>query len=276
MKKIRLLLLLTLGLGGVVLSGPAQQSQNQLDVAFAFSDGTGTRLLAVDDSANPQHLANAIFPGGIIQNVKFLRRQQRAVDWNGRQTAHNFDRTPGLLFEIENGKAPSRRESGIGESCLLVSKRFLQDRRQLPVKSEPGIPASSEVIRRIEKSKGKSIDWAKSIANIGDGRDLLLVRFVPEGEKAVLASLVLVTADSLSFDDHEAKFDKDAKAFVWRVDTDGIDPESFHVLAAFEGKQGIEIGILWNAFEGQNFFILRSQESILRPVYTSYRYWTPI
>lgn len=276
MKKIQLLSLLTLGLCCTVPPGPAQQSQKQFDVAFAFSDGTGTRLLSADDPANPQDLTNGIFPGGIIKNVKFLRRQQGAADWNGRQTARDFDRSPGFLFEIENGIAPRRQETDLGESCLLVSKHFLQGRQQLPVKPEPGLPVSSEVIRRIEKSKGKSAEWAKSIAKLGDGRDLLLVRFVPEGEKICLASLVLVTADSLSFDDHEGKLDKNAKAFRWRVDTDGINPEDFHVLAAFEGGQGIEMALIWHAFEGQSFFILRSQGSILCPIYTSYRYCAPI
>ena len=276
MNKIRLLSVLTLGLFCVVFTGAAQKDQNQSDMAFAFGDETGTRLLSVDDITNPQYLAYAIFSGGIIENAKFMRRQERAADWNGRQIAKYFDCCPGVLFEIEKGKIPDRQQPGIGESCLLVSKQFLQNRREVAIKSEPGISASNDVIRRIERSKGKNVEWAKTIARIGSDRDLLLVRFVPDDEKVCLASLVLVAADSLSFDDHEAKFDRDAKAFIWRVDTDGIDPESFHVLAAFDGKQGIEIAVLWNAFEGQNFFMLRPQGPILRQIYSSYRYWTPV
>jgi hypothetical protein len=66
------------------------------------------------------------------------------------------------------------------------------------------------------------------------------------------------------------------KKFVWRVDTEGIDAGSFHVLAAFEGKEGIEIAVLWDGFEGQSFSLLRSDEAVLRRIYGSYRYWAPL
>ena len=275
MKKSRLLPLLGLSLSCTCLPGQAWQNQNPLEVAFAFSDFTGARLLSVDTPVNSAALVKAVFPGELILNVKFLSRQQSAADWNGRHTARYFDQSAGFLFQIEGGKAPRGEESYIGEGCLLVAEQFLRERKQLSVKHDPAIHASDEVLRRVEQAKGKKAAWGRSIARIGATRELILVQFVPEG-KMCLASLVLVTPDSLSFDDHAAKYDDYIKGFVWRADTDGINAESFHVLAAFEGKQGIDIAVLWDAFEGQNLYLLRSESAVLRPLYRSARYWAPI
>ena len=275
MRRALLLLLLGLSLSCICLPSPAWQDQNPLGMAFAYSDLTGARLLSVDTPVNSAALVKAVFAEGLTLNVKFLRQQKSAANWNGRQTARDFDQSAGSLFQVEGGKTIMGKEASIGEECLLVTEQFLRERKRLSVRSDPTIHTSNAVLRRVERAKGKKVSWEGSIARIGATGELILVRFIPDG-KTCLASLVLVTPDSIAFDDYEAKYDADVKGFVWRVDTDGIDAESFHVLAAFEGKQGIEIAVLWDASEGQDLYLLRSEGAALRPLFRSYRYCAPI
>jgi hypothetical protein len=151
----------------------------------------------------------------------------------------------------------------------------MRTRKLATVEPDLSIRISKDLLRRIELAKGKKVAWQKSIAKIGANRQLVLVQFDPE-EKKCLASLVLIEQDFLSFDDYEAQYDDDAKGFVWRVDTPGMDAASFRVLAAFDGNNGIEIVVLWNGYEGQNLYLMRRESTALRHLYKSYRYWPPI
>ena len=273
MSKIRLILLIGFGCCCTGSLGTDRQDQNALEVAFAFSDVTGTRLLSVGTPADPGALSKGIFPGGRVVNAKFQSRQQQAPEWNGRQIARNFDSSPGSVFQIQGSGAISKEVPHIGEACLLMTEPFLRERKLLNVRAAPSAKISPDLLRRVERAKGKKAAWGNSIARLGSTRELILVQFVPEG-KSCLASLVLVAPDSLSFDDHMASYDERVKDYVWRVDTPG--PGSFHVLAAFDAKEGIEIAILWDGFEGQNLYLLRPEGAILRPIFRSYRYWAPI
>ena len=277
MKRTWLISLLILSWCCTWLFGTGRQQQHTLEVAFAFSDITGKRLLTADTPTEAAALVKGIFSQGLVLNTRFLKQQKPASDWNGRQTARNFDQSAGSLYQVEGKKVPELEAPyiGIGSACLLVTESFFRERKLLDVKHDPSIQSSKDLLRRVEQERGKKAAWGKSIARIGAARDLILVQFVP-AENRCLASIVLVAPDSLSFDDHEAKYDDRVKGFIWRVDTDGINSESFHVLAAFEGKEGIEIALLWDAFEGQNLFLLRSEGAMLRRLYAAYRYWAPM
>ena len=89
----------------LVLHLPAQRSS-----AESGHPGSGfrierTKLLSVDTPVNSGALTKAIFPGGFVLSTKYLGEQKRASDWNGRQTARDFDKSAGSLFQIEGGKA---------------------------------------------------------------------------------------------------------------------------------------------------------------------------
>jgi hypothetical protein len=274
-KRTCLVLLLSIGWFCTYMLSAVQQNQDTQEVAFAFSNVARTKLLSVDTPINSGALTKAIFPGGFVLSTKFLGEQKRASVWNGRQIARDFDNSAGALFQIEGGKAPAREQLYIGEGCLLVTESFLRARRMLTIKHDLSAQISRDLVRRIEQAKGKKAAWGKSIAKIGANRQLILVQFDAEGKRC-FASLVLVEPDSLSFDDYEAKYDDYTKGYVWRVDTPGIDTTSFHVLAAFDRKDGIEIAVLWDGYEGQNLFLLRREGATFRHLYNSYRYWAPI
>jgi hypothetical protein len=274
-KRTYLVSLLSIGWFCTILLSAVQQNQSTQEVAFAFSNVARTKLLSVDTPTNSGALTKAIFPGGFVLSTKFLGEQKRASDWNGRQIAQDFDKGAGALFQIEGGKAPAREQLYFGEGCLLVTESFFHGRKMLTVKHDLSAQISRDLIRRVEGVKGKKAAWGKSIAEIGAVRQLFLVQFDAD-EKSCLASLVLVEPDSLSFDDYEAQYDDHTKGYVWRVDTPGIDPASFHVLAAFDRKDGIEVAVLWDGYEGQNLYLLRREGATLSHLFNAYRYWAPI
>jgi hypothetical protein len=275
LKRKRLTSLLILTWCCAWLFGVQQNSVNKLDVVFGFSDITGKRIISVDTPAHPEALTKCIFQPGVVFGAKFLGQQKPASDWNGRQTARDFDKVPGSVYQIERGPAPRGDESHIGEPCLLVTAEYMSQRELLEIKPGPSTQSIENLLRRIERARGKKAAWAKSIARIGPLHELILVQFFPEGQKCI-ASLVLAAQDFLSFDDLEARYDSSAKNFFWRADTDGINSESFHVLAASQAKEGLEIAVLWDAFEGQDLLLLKPEGAVLHRLFVSYRYWAPI
>jgi hypothetical protein len=275
MKRIGLISLLCLASLSAYLFSTDQQNKDALGVSFAFSDVSGTKLLSVETPADSASFINAIFQGGFILKTNFLGLQKQAPDWDGRHIARSFQKSPGALFQIQDGRAPARNDPLLGEGCLLVTEPFLRARELVTIEPDQSFRISKDLIRKIELMKGKTVAWQKSIAKIGANRQLILVQFDPEGKKC-LADLVLVEPGFLSFDDYAANYDDGVKGFVWRVDVDGIDAASFRVLAAFKGKDGIEIALLWDGFEGQNLYVMKREGAVLRHIYESYRYWTPI
>jgi hypothetical protein len=253
----------------------AEQAPAPSELAFAFSDSAGVRLLSVDRPDNPAAIVKVVCPGGSIRNVKYLGQQKDGPKSNHRQTAANFDQCEGSLYQVEGGRIPAVDEPMVGIPCLLVTDAFLRVRKTLPVVLDRRSAAPSEFLRRVEQARHKTLLWGRPIAGVGTTHELSLVQFVPEG-KTCLASLVLGGSKDQSFHDYEAKYDDSLKQCVWRVDTEGISPESFHVLAAWRGKEGIEIVVLWDAAEGQNLFLMRAEGAILRNLHQSYRYWAPI
>ena len=250
-------------------ANPLQSKQIQ-DVAFAFSDSTGTKFLSVDTTDKPTRLSKAICSQGPLLNIRFLGLQKKSSDWNGRQTAYNFDKTEGALFSILGERLSVKAASG--ESCLLVTEQFLSARRRLPVTVlDVPTPISVGLLRRIEQVRKKKALWGKLIGKI-DRNSLVVVQFAPESRKSI-ASLVFLGPDFTSFNDHEANYDENAKDFVWRVDVPGVNPADFYIVAAFEGGMGAEIVVLWDGYEGQNLFLLRRNGVVLRSLYHSYRYW---
>ena len=275
LKSRRLISLLILTLCCAWLLCAQGASVNQREVAFAFSDIAGKRVISVETQAHPEVLDKCVFQSGLVFNARFQASQKPAPDWNGRQTARYFDKNPGSVYQIERRQARRRDESYSGEPCLLVTAGYLRQRKLLEVRPASSTRISENLLGRIERVREKKATWAKSIARIGPAHELILLQFVPEGQTC-LASLVLAAQDSLSFDDLEAKYDSSTKSFVWRVDTDGIDAESFHVLAALQTKEGIEIAVLWDASEGQDLFLLKPEGAVLHQLFMSYRYWAPI
>jgi hypothetical protein len=253
----------------------ARQAAVAPEIAFAFSDSAGRRLLSVDKLENPARMTKVVGPGGSVLNVKYLGQPKEGPKSTHRQTAANFDQWGGSLYQIDGGRIPVGDEPMAGTPCLLVTDDFLRARKVLPIIAGRGGAVPSGFMQHVEQAKHKKPVKGDRIAGIGTAHELNLVQFVPEG-KTCLASLVLAGAEILSFDDHEAKYDDFLKQYVWRVDTEGISPESFHVLAAWEAKNGIELVVLWDAAEGQNLHLLRSEGPVLRNLYHAYRYWAPV
>jgi hypothetical protein len=170
MKRIGLISLLCLASLSTYLLSTDQQNKDALGVSFAFSDVTGTKLLSVETPANSASFIKAMFQEGLILNTNYLGLQKQAPDWDGRQIARSFQKSPGALFQIQDGRAPAGNDPLLGEGCLLVTEPFLHARELVAVEPDQTFQISIDLIRKIELMKGKKVAWQKSIAKIGANR----------------------------------------------------------------------------------------------------------
>ena len=198
--------------------------------------------------------------------MRWIRRQPAAPGDTGRQTAANFDRSPGDVFRL------SGRKVSPDEACLLVDDTFSRPLRPLLASRSPCDAPTRE---RLAAARERAVTGCWGLATEGGGR-VVLAEFAPQG-KDLLASVVLMKeAEEPAFYDYPATRDED-RISCWRVD-DGcrLEPAAIRILFAYRrGGDGWGLAVAWDGAEGQALDLLEQGDSGFRKVLDGHRYWAP-
>jgi hypothetical protein len=267
-------------------------------IAFAYANSAGTRLLALqrDDDFKPTFLGTAICSESREAPVRYLQFQKKTARDNGRQSTGNFSNDEGHLFEVLS--APIEP----GDTCLLVPSEFLKnapiirneftkaerdarEKKYIEMDEEafarnpelflPSGDFARAAIRRIEEAKGWKVRQYWPLHRWGGTQEVAMVEFQPAGD-SLLASLVLVAPDGLSFFDMPAKRDENGIS-CWRVD-DGcaLHLPQMSIPAVFRAPDAPLILFGWWGAEGHSITLFQPKEGKLIDVKNGYRYHAPI
>ena len=274
-------LLLVVLLGTVQAAVPAGTRIDPANVAFGYTDQTGTRLLVLAlednvslDATKARQLVAAVCAEGQVLPIQYLSMQVGSAGGNGRQGARNFAHESGPLFEITTGHAAA------SDTCMLVPADYIAAfpivPNELPM-TERGTPANASRQAVIEKAKGRSVKFYWPLFRSAPAQQVAAVEFAPEGD-SLLGAVVLVESAHLSFMDMPASIKKGEKdGGCWRVDDEchfGADGMKVQAVLGSPGRQLIFITL--DGAEGKLILLLLAQDGVLVKLKNAYRYQAPI
>ena len=249
---------------------PGQLQSSQL--MFGYLDAAGSRILAADPEGKQQtpreQFIQAVIAPGELADIRFTKHQARSDQDSGRQIRYNFDHDEGDLFRLSSPVTPADPDTGVvlAQKDAFAGHDFLQVEH-----AEGSLP--KEAAARIKQAKGRNIHSQGLIGQIAPDVQLGIVQYDKDGGKP-LASLVLITPDTLLFRDFEGTDDPGS---TWRVDDGGqMDPQLFHVLFVTRSGPGYTLGYEWWGSEGSNLAVLQQDGGAFRVVQEGGRYTAPM
>lgn len=259
--------------GSLLLSPPAFADDENGATgygAFAFSDSSGTRVLALGTLKHPEKIHTLVTPTGQELPVRFEASQPESPQSTGRQTYWNFDNTRGQRFRIENGVLPEGDVGFLATDSLLSVGQPMELFGESPETGD----LSPRRDRALEEALGRKILRSWNLASFDSG-SVRLYEFVTKGTSH-LGTLVLYDGSKAIRSDIEAQSPDSTE--VWREGDDGhIDGEAIKVLFIIKGKAGIFMADSWGAEEGEDLTLLRCPPggTTFENDATAYRYWYP-
>ncbi|WP_334071329.1 hypothetical protein [Paenibacillus sp. A14] len=237
-----------------------------LSPLFGFANADGSQIIVTGQKAGLEaslsKYGNMIGEGGKTYGVRFAKRQKGSEQSNGRDTANNFANLEGYIFDVIDGKAAPN------ETYYVVNQQDFDLQSLLEITSpvQTGADAEHEaeeetLMENISLMRDRDVAQMWTLAGIGSGRKLYLVRFEDKG-KDRLFSIALFNGENFLFRDYPAVAEDDTS--VWRVDDGGeVSPDMFPLLLAAETKQGLLLGMSWWGAEGvDSFFLLEDGENL--------------
>lgn len=244
---------------------------NKLKNTFGFTNKTGNLIILqdpLDENLNINLINKAIGESGNILSVRFLKKQERNENDNGRQTSYNFENTDGYIYEVVEGKAKDN------ETYYLVNDKEFNTKSVVETIVGNYQEIDDAARQEVERAKNRRIADSWELAKVGTEINIYLVLFERQNDD-MLASIVMKTPSNIVYRDYPAKYDEGS---TWRVDDGGeIDPELFSVLFAARIETGILLGLTWMGAEGESAFLLKENGKELEELeIISYRYMLPI
>ncbi|MET3850961.1 hypothetical protein [Paenibacillus sp. OAE614] len=172
------------------------------------------------------------------------------------------------MFRLSSPVTPADPDAGVvlAQKDAFAGHEFLQVEH-----AEGSLP--EEATARIKQAKGRNIHSQGLIGQIDPDVQLGIVQYDKDGGKP-LASLVLITPDTLLFRDFEGTDDPSS---TWRVDDGGqMDPQLFYVLFVTRSGPGYTLGYEWWGAEGSNLAVLQQDGGAFRVVQEGGRYTAPM
>ena len=274
------------------------------DVAFGYTDSTGSRLLVLPQmnglqisEARAKAMAWAVCSEGREFPIRYVQFQKRTPVNSDRQDAHSFADDDGHLSEILQGPAVP------ADTCMLVPAGYLQafpiskndfpkvdrDRRsgeygqrqaEASIQKRPFditpfqslSESARQVVHRIEQEKGRTAKIYWPLYRIGASQEVAAVEFNAMGD-SLLGSLVLVEPTRLSFFDMPASLKKGREdGGCWRIDDDCQFRYEAMDIPAVLGEPGRQLVFFTFAgYEGQLIVLFQSRDGKLVEVARNYR-----
>ncbi|MBP5759436.1 MAG: hypothetical protein J6W45_08560, partial [Bacteroidales bacterium] len=191
-----------------------------------------------------------LLPTGKFANVKFIGEQTKDPDGGDLEVFalhHDYAPSAGLNYAIENTKEDKAINYG-GTMLVLVTDEYLESHKTLAVKDlssrQKNMPKTE--VKKLEKQYGMKAIRSTVTSEFDGGYSFGSVQFKPKGDK-VLALDVLACGDSVYSIEEWGHYDN-AEGPTWNVD-DGGEYLPSHILAAFEGPNGIDLCYIHGAPE---------------------------
>jgi hypothetical protein len=263
--------------------------------AFAFTNGSGTKLLVVGGPAGSLRpfsdspslaegrrlyapIRTAFCSDGRSHPISFERMQQDDGTGRGRQSHFTFDHLEGLVFALKGGSSLSE-----GATCFLAADSFAQSLSVTATDSlrprtwPPEMPAcDAQLAVRIASYRRRAVAgcWRLVAPRAPQAPVVVAVLFARQGNDG-LASIVVVDDTRLIFADQPGDYSREGS--VWRVDDDGkFDPAWLNVLLlARRGTKAI-LAFGWIGAEGTVLRLLESDGDRFRELLRDYWYQAPI
>ena len=308
---VRLKSSLILCLAFAFLVGACKQSTarlNPAEVAFGYTDDTGSKLLMLTDdnqvleTEKAKAMVTAVCSESAEFPIRYLQFQKRTPESNGRQSAGNLKNDEGHLYEITAGLAEH------GDTCLLVPSNYLRDfpivrndfskedrekrsneyfrrlseadARKQPLDLTPFYPADyfgKESLDRIHADKRRNSTLYWLLHRAGTSQQVAAVEFNAVGD-SLLGSVVLAESDRLFFFDMPVSLKEGReRGGCWRVDDDcQLNYMGMNVPAVL-GVPGERLVFFtsWGP-EGQGITLFQARDGKLVELRRAYRYHSPI
>ena len=191
-----------------------------------------------------------LLPNGKFADVKFIGEQTKDPDGKDLEVFalhHDYAPSAGMNYAFENKKEAKAIKYG-GTMLVLVTDEYLESHKMLTVKdlSSRQKKMPTTVVKKLEEQYGMKALRSTVTSEFEGGYSFGSVQFKPKGGK-VLALQVLACGDSVYSIEEWGQYDKTEGA-TWNVD-DGGEYIPSHILAAFEGPNGIDICFIHGAPE---------------------------
>lgn len=237
------------------------------DIVFGLSNWEGTKVISTSTIENPSHVVSALARDGQVVKLRFLKKRPAAEDYNGRQSAYQFENMPGAVYEVV-GQAIKKPGS-----CLLVKPEFLKKNKLLTISQTNSPPLESDSAKRVETSLKRTIDQSWVLVLSDEGQVVATVLF-KKNETGAMAGLALIEKGMVNF--HE--FQKGhVGSDCWRVDDGGIfDGSQIEVLFAYRREGKIGIGYSWRGAEGESLSVIETEGNKFLDVKSGYHYQAPL
>jgi len=237
------------------------------EFSFAFSNESGSHLLALPPVAAPAKL-NAVVCDGRLLDVKYVGEQAKGPKDSGRQTAGNFSQVKGSLFKLMKGTMPA------DALCLLAPAAAFSKRKLVPVTAASGEKCDEKTAALMAQLGKRAVTKCLPTGTFPGAR-LTFAGYELDGSSALAAMALTEDTGASVVRKFPATWERGAPS-CWRAD-DGceFDPSSYRVAFAMSGPAGLELYALWAGPEGENAELLRVKGSELSVAATASRYWSP-
>ncbi|MFM8270638.1 MAG: hypothetical protein ACKN9V_10660 [Pseudomonadota bacterium] len=238
----------------------------------------GTQLLSVNDEGGGrlirsrpalrkfmEEATHALCSSEIVP-IKFLRYQVGSKDWNGRDTSYEFQRRPGFLFSVSQGKAK-------GEVCLLLAPGVAKELTVVKTEAPSQKKADLALINKIEAKTKHKVVSAEAITRAGNNV-LWAVNFKQEGDKKRAG--FFLEPSSAWYDEYVASCSA-AQCDSFRVGGGyGIAASDFYVFTSVKWKGHDLFLVGWSAEEGTSIFSLNVDGEKIVNTDLGYLYELPV
>lgn len=218
-------------------------AEGRLPPRFALADPEGRRLLipaGSDEFAllekNAGRYTRCVLENGLFR-IEFEGSRKSDPDWNGRETAQNFDQMGGLVFRVKDGPLPLPADSFGGAEALVAEESYLAGAEVIRLSRGADV-ADADARAYFERIYSRSL---KSIFLLAGGEDfeaeIYAMEFEVQGKNA-LGAVALVTPEGTLRLDFPAEWNEQS---VWHVDDEGnFYPEYYSVGALIRRGEGLE------------------------------------
>lgn len=234
---------------------------------FAYTNLQGDRIkLLSNRPEDPKLLSTLVLKNGTTRRLDFVKDQFAAEHWNGRDTAYEFESSPGSVYRVSGSKLRKNK-------CYpVLTAAWMAERIPVPVLSRPARALSPASRRLLERQLGFKVRRSWNLGGLGDDGSLHWCWFHPKGRKGLIA-LVLNSKDGLSVLPMPADTE-----VGWRVGGEEMEGgDLVDILFACRGPRGIELAFAWAGEEGTSLaYVVQQGANLIRKSdWDAYGYHSP-
>ncbi|MGJ1195433.1 hypothetical protein ACR777_00665 [Sphingobacterium spiritivorum] len=238
-------------------------------IAFGFLDSLGKHILTLEQDSlpHPEQYDLVLNDQGKGFPVQYKGFQKSTDGDNGRQTADNFDKSAGFLYQLKENKLTSS-----ATAVVLTDKAFLSSRKVLIPHAAKDAGTMPAAVQKLIAEKNRKVKNFKNIAQIDEKTLISIVEFEVKNDSA-LAVLVYSSSGKTITQECKAKYDDMS---TWRVDDGGdFNMDYIDILYAFVYKDNIELVLSDMGAEGYNVTYLKEKAGAFVVAKEAYGYSAP-